>query len=96
VDVERHRKAAVARVLEGDGRASLADRSAAFAGDGPESIRALIEKVAQYAYKVTADDIAAAKQHFSEDEIYELVVCAAYGRAERIDAAAQTAIAEVG
>jgi len=96
VDVERHRKAAVTRALEGDGKASLEARRAAFAGDGPESIRALIEKVAQHAYKVTADDITAAKQHFSEDEMYELVVCAAYGRAERIDAAAQAAIAEVG
>jgi hypothetical protein len=96
VDVERHRKVAVARAVEGEGKASLEARRAAFAGEGPESIRALIEKVAQYAYKVTDEDLAAAKQHFSEDEIYELVVCAAYGRAERIHAAALAAIAEVG
>lgn len=96
MDVERHRTAAVARAVEGDGRASLEARRAAFAGDGPESIRPLIEKVAQAAYEVTPDDIAAAKQHFSEDEIYELVVCAAYGRAERIHAAALAAILEVG
>lgn len=82
--------------MEGDGKASLEARRAAFAGDGPESILPLIDKVAQYAYKVTADDIAVAKQHFSEDEIYELVVCAAYGRAERIHAAAIAAIAEAG
>jgi hypothetical protein len=96
VDVERHRKVAVARADEGDGKASLEARRAAFAGEGPESIRTLIEKVAQYAYKVTDEDLAAAKQHFSEDEIYELVVCAAYGRAERIHAAALAAIAEIG
>jgi hypothetical protein len=96
VDVERHRKVAVARAVEGEGKASLEARRAAFAGEGPESIRALIEKVAQYAYKVTDEDLAAAKQHFSEDEIYELVVCAAYGRAERIHAAALAAIAEIG
>jgi alkylhydroperoxidase family enzyme len=96
VDVERHRKVAVARAVEGEGKASLEARRAAFAGEGPESIRALIEKVAQHAYKVTDEDLAAAKQHFSEDEIYELVVCAAYGRAERIHAAALAAIAEVG
>ena len=96
MDVERHRKVAVARAVEGDGKASLEARRAAFAVEGPESIRTLIEKVAQYAYKVTDEDLAAAKQHFSEDEIYELVVCAAYGRAERIHAAALAAIAEVG
>lgn len=96
MDVERHRKTAVERAVEGDGKATLEARRAAFAGDGPEPIRALIEKIAQYAYKVTAADITAAKQHFSEDEIYELVVCAAYGRAERIHAAAVAAIDEVG
>ena len=96
MDVERHKQAAVRRALEGEGKVSLEARRAAFAGEGPESIRGLIEKVAQHAYKVTDEDLVAAKQYFSEDEIYELVVCAAYGRAQRIQKAAEAAIAEVG
>ena len=96
MDVERHRKAAVERALAGEGKSSLDARRAAFAGTGPEPIRALIEKVAQHAYKITGEDLVAAKQHFSEDEIYELVVCAAYGRAERIQTAAVAAIDEAG
>ena len=96
MDVEGHKQAAVKRALEGEGKSSLEARRAAFAGTGPASIHALIEKVAQHAYKVTDEDLVAAKQHFSEDEIYELVVCAAYGRAERIQTAAVAAITEVG
>jgi hypothetical protein len=44
----------------------------------------LIEKVARYAYKVTDADITAARTSgLSEDEIFELVVCAAIGQATR-------------
>jgi hypothetical protein len=93
MDVEGHRKAAIARAVEGQGQASRADRDAAFAGTSGDP---LLTKVAEHAYKVTADDIAAAKQARSEDEIFELVVCAAYGKASRQLAAAIAVIDEVG
>jgi len=79
-EIDRHRKAVIARVLEGDGRASREQRKAAF--DAPTG--GLLEKVARYAYKVSDDDIAAAKAAgLSEDELFELVVCAALGQATR-------------
>ena len=81
----RLREAAIARVLRGPGRASGAARQAAFDNAGvDERARVLIDKVARQAWTVTDDDVAAAKASgLSEDEIFELVVCAAFGQASR-------------
>lgn len=90
-DIERHRRAVLERVLEGDGHASREQRHAAF--DAPAA--PLFDKVAQHAYRVTDDDIAAAKASgLSEDQIFELVVCAALGQAQRQLDAALAALAE--
>ena len=80
---DRHKL--VDRILEGDARASRDDRRAAFRNDGvPAPARALIDKVTNHAYRVTDDDVAAAKAGgVSEDEIFELSVCAAIGQSTR-------------
>jgi hypothetical protein len=79
------RNAVVARILEGDGRASHAQRRAAFENAAlAEPQRTLIDKVAKHAYKVTDEDIAAVRASgLSEDQIFEMVVCAAIGQATR-------------
>jgi len=84
-DISQIRKALVARILEGDGRASPAQRRAAFDNQGlAEPLRTLIDKVAKHAYKVTDEDIAAARASgLSEDQIFEIVMCAAFGQATR-------------
>jgi hypothetical protein len=84
-DIRRARKALVARILEGDGRASQAQRRAAFnSAELAEPLSTLIQKVAKHAYRVTDDDIAAVRASgVSEDHIFELVVCAAIGQATR-------------
>ncbi len=84
------RVAAVLRVQSGDGRASVAERRAAFANEGvAEGARALVAKVAKNAWKVTDEDVAAAKAAgVTEDQLFELTVCAAMGQATRqLDAA---------
>ena len=49
-----------------------------------EPVSALIEKVALYPTRVTDDDIAAVlASGMSEDQAFELVVCAAVGQATR-------------
>lgn len=75
----------VSRVLEGDGKAAPELRRAAFENAGlSEPARTLIEKVAHCAYKVTDEDIAAVRAiGLSEDQIFEIVVCAAIGQASR-------------
>lgn len=84
-NIEHARKALVERILEGNGYASRAQRSAAFHNAGPAGpTSTLIDKVAKWSYKVTDEDIAAAKaEGLSEDHIFELVVCAAVGQATR-------------
>lgn len=84
-DITQARKALIARILEGDGTASHSQRRAAFDNAGLDApLTMLIDKVAKHAYKVTDEDIAAAKASgLSEDQIFELVVCAAVGQATR-------------
>ncbi len=83
------REAAVQRALEGPGRTTPAERRAAFdnAGAGP-----LIDKVARNAWKVTDEDVRG--EHGSEDQVFEKVVCAAFGQATRQLAAALRALDE--
>lgn len=89
-------QALVVRVLEGDGRASRAQRRAAFENAGlAEPLRTLIDKVARRPTQVTDEDIAAVKASgVSEDQLFELVVCAAIGQATRQYETALDALAE--
>jgi hypothetical protein len=91
-------KALVARILEGDGRASHAQRSAAFDNDNAElaePLRTLINKVTRQPAQVTDEGVAAVKASgLSEDQIFELVVCAAIGQATRQYETALEALAE--
>jgi len=84
-NIGQARRAVVARILEGDGKASHAQRRAAFDNaEVSEPLSTLIQKVAQHAYNVTDEDIAAARASgLSEDQIFEIAVCAAIGQATR-------------
>jgi hypothetical protein len=95
-DIRAARAAVKERVLDGDGHASRADRKAAFANDGvPEAARALVDKVANRAAQIDDSDIAAAKTAgLTEDQIFELVVCAAIGQSSRQYDSALAALAE--
>ena len=84
-NITRARKALITRILEGDGKASRAQRLAAFDHTGfSEPMNTLIDKVVKQAYRVTDGDIGVAKASgLSEDQIFEIVVCAAVGQAAR-------------
>jgi len=84
-DITEARKGVVARILEGEGKASREQRKAAFDNAGlSEPLRTLIEKVAKSARTVTDQDVAAVRAAaLSEDQIFELVVCGAVGQAMR-------------
>jgi hypothetical protein len=75
----------ITRILEGDGRATSVQRRAAFDNDRlDEPMRTLVNKIANYAYRVTDEDIISVKAFgFSEDQIFELVICAALGQSTR-------------
>jgi alkylhydroperoxidase/carboxymuconolactone decarboxylase family protein YurZ len=75
----------VRRLLEGEGTASHAQRRAAFDNTGlAEPLGELMDKVANCAYKVSDEDMDTVKKSgVSEDQIFELVICAAVGKASR-------------
>jgi hypothetical protein len=84
-NIAETRKALVTRILEGTGHASHADRRAAFYLSGlagPSA--ALIEKVAYNAASISDQEMIAARASgLSEDQVFEIVVCAAIGQANR-------------
>jgi hypothetical protein len=84
-DIRQAQRALVRRILEGDGKASPSDRRAAFNNSGvAEPLGTLVDKVAKHAYRVTDENITGAKASgLSEDQVFEIVVCAAVGQATR-------------
>jgi hypothetical protein len=93
-DIEQARKALLRRVLEGKGKTSPLERRSAFNNSGvAEPLRLLVEKVAVNARAVSNEDIGRARQSgLSEDQIFEIVVCAAIGQATRQYHAAKAAL----
>ena len=89
-------RALVDRILNGAGSASAEQRTCAFDNDGlPPPLHALIDKVATRPAQVTGADFAAAKASgFSEDQLFELVICAAVGQSARLYEAGLAALAE--
>ena len=83
------------RILHGAGRASPELRARAFSNAGlPAPLDGLLGKVAARPALVTGADFAAAKAAgFSEDELFELVICAAVGASARLYDAGVAALA---
>lgn len=94
-DITRLRRELVARVLDGAGTATPELRRAAFDNAGlDEPIRPLIDRVARHASLVTNEDVAVVvAAGLSEDQIFEIVVCAAVGQATRQYESARAALA---
>jgi hypothetical protein len=84
------------RILKGDGSASHDLRLRAFKNaDLPESLHRLLEKVATRPTQVTDADFAASvAEGFSEDQLFELVICAAVGQSSRLYEAGLAALGE--
>lgn len=93
-NITEARKALVTRVLEGAGQASPTDRRAAFYLSGVTGpLAALTDKVAYDAASISDQNIATARASgLSEDQVFEIVVCAAIGQASRQSDIAFTAL----
>jgi len=79
-------RALLDRVLAREGTASAQQRARAFSNEGlPPPLDALIDKVATRPAQVTDADFATAKASgFSEEQLFELVICAAVGQSARL------------
>ena len=93
-EIAGSRRALVARLLGGDGEAASELRRAAFdASELPEPLGSFVQKIAIRPRDVDAADIAAARAAgLTEDQLFEVVVCAAVGQAIRQHDAALAAV----
>jgi hypothetical protein len=84
------------RILHGAGSASPEQRARAFSNSGlAQPLEGLLGKVATSPAQLTDADFAAARAAgFSEDELFELVVCAAVGQSARLYDAGLAALAD--
>ena len=84
------------RVLTGAGHTSPEQRACAFSNAGlVPPLDELLGKVATRPTQVTEADFAAARAAgFSEDELFELVICAAVGQSARLYDAGLAALAD--
>jgi len=94
-DIGRLHEELVARVLGNKATATTQMRRVAFDDSClDEPMRTLVAKVAHNADQVSDDDIADARAAgLSEDQIFEIVVCAAIGQADRQYRSALAALA---
>jgi hypothetical protein len=90
----------VQQVVGGPGLAPAEQRAAAFAGRydavGPDAaVSGLLRKTASESYRVTDEDFAAAGEAgFTDDQLFELVICAAIGASTRQYEAGLAALAQ--
>ena len=75
----------VAHILEGQGKTSQTLRRAAFDNNGLEApLDNLVNKVARQPAQITDQDVGAViESGLSEDQVFELIICAAVGQSSR-------------
>src|SRR6478672_1697543 len=82
------RNATAAAILESPGTVSAAVRHAIATGQPPDDLAALVQKIRSRAYTVTDQDVDALKSRYTPDQLFEIIVAAAFGAAaERLGAA---------
>ena len=86
------RKATAAALLHGSGATPDSLRQAVAAGSAPSELEALVQKIRSRPYAVTDQDLDALRNRYSEDQLFEIVVAAAFGAANDQVAAAHRAL----
>ena len=81
-------------LLNGSGTTPAGLRQAIAQGDPPEDLMALVQKIRSRAYTVTDRDVDALRDRYTEDQLFEIIVAAAFGAAQERLAAARTALEE--
>jgi len=82
------RNATESALLRGAGATSPLLRQAVAAGQAPAPLVTLVEKIRSRAWSVTDLDIDALRDLYTEEQLFEIIVAAAFGAAdERLKAA---------
>jgi hypothetical protein len=71
-----------AAVVDGPGSVASTIRRQVANGEPPADLAVLVAKVREHAYRVTDADLDALRGRYSEDQLFEVIVSAAFGAAE--------------
>ena len=88
------RNATAAALLQGSGAAPNDLRQAIASGSAPPELMTLVQKIRSRAYTVTDADLDALRDRYTEDQLFEIIVAAAFGAANDQIAAAHRALEE--
>ena len=86
------RAATRSALLHGAGATSAELRQAIAAGNPPPELMTLVRKIQTRAYTVTDQDLDELRSRYTEDQLFEIVVVAAFGAAQDRLTAAQRAL----
>jgi alkylhydroperoxidase family enzyme len=86
------RRTTAAALLQGSGATSAELRQAVATGNPPEELAALVQKIRSRAYTVTDSDLDSLRSRYTEDQLFEVIVAAAFGAAQARLTAAHRAL----
>ena len=86
------RDATAAALLQGASATPADLRNAVAGGSAPPELATLVQKVRSRAYTVTDEDVDALRHTYTEDQLFEIIVSAAFGAARARLAAAHRAL----
>ena len=78
---EVFRNATARAVFDTSATTSTELRQAVAAGTAPAELAALVEKIHSCAYRVTDRDLDVLRSSYTEDQLFEIIVAAAFGAA---------------
>jgi alkylhydroperoxidase family enzyme len=88
------RNATAAALLKSKGTTPQELRQAIADGNPPADLKTVVQKIRTRAYTVTDQDVDALRSRYTEDQLFEIIVSAAFGAASDRLAAAQRALDE--
>jgi hypothetical protein len=86
------RNATAAALLQGYGATPKDLRQAIASGSAPPELVPLVQKIRSRAYAVTDQDLDALRNRYTEDQLFEIIVAAAFGAANDQIASAHRAL----
>jgi hypothetical protein len=86
------RRATAAALLERRGATPSPLRQAIAAGSAPPELMPLVHKIRSAAYTVTDHDLETLRSRYTEEQLFEIIVAAAFGAANTQLAAAHRAL----
>ena len=86
------RNATAAALLQGSGATPSVLRQAIASGSAPPELMTLVQKIRSRAYTVTDQDLDALRNRYTQDQLFEIIVAAAFGAANDQIAAVHRAL----